>query len=378
EKAASLIEDFLRGPPVVRDADLAHRRGVLVDARNPDAAIRIFEQNTQTYPRDHRNFMRAGLYFARNNRNPARALTMFERTVALNDTIARAWYELGMQYGRARRDRDMTNAFQRFIALESRNPDPIMRVGEYLLVGRNMPGDALMFLEMANSLRPNHPATMVLLARCYTSVGRTEEGIRILESVVRNSRGTPVPIEVRIALAEGYLAVGKNMEAATAWKLVTDEKREVPHLVSYATALLGINRNQEALGIANEILVRDAQNIDALMILGRARAAMRNFEDAMDAYRRIGLINPNHVPALYERANVFLHQQNFDQARTLYARTLELDPKFALGELGLARVARGQRNQAEYQNRLQRAHALDPNHREIQEEVRRANQARSQ
>jgi tetratricopeptide (TPR) repeat protein len=371
-RAAATIEELLRGPPVVRDQNLAFRRGLLVEATDTAAAMRIFEENTTTYPRDHRNFLKVGIHLARRGgANSARAIQMLERSVAITDSISRAWYELGMLYGAAGRNRDMMRAFEKFITYESRNAVPILTVGEFLLNTRNMPNEAMMFLEMANALRPNDPRTMTLLANGYMRTGRIDDGIRLLERMVRGQRGTPVPIEVRIALADGYLTLGRHMDAANEWKVVTDQNRAPQHLIKYATALLGINRNAEANNIANEVLRAQPDNIEALMLSGRVKVAMRNYEDANEAFRKVLFANPNHAPALYERANIFLLQQNFDGAKAFFDRALKVDPKFAMAELGLARVARAQRNQQEFQTRLQRAAQLDPNNREIQEEMRR-------
>ena len=371
-RAASMIEELLKGPPAVKDQELAYRRGLLVEARDTAGAMRIFEDNTKDYPRDHRNFLKVGIHSARRGgANSAKAIQMLERSVGIVDSISRAWYELGMLYGAARRDRDMMRAFEKFITYESRNAVPILTVGEFLMTNRNMPNEAMMFLEMANAIRPNDPKTMSLLATGYMRTGRVDDGIKLLERMVRGQRGTPVPIEVRIALADGYLSLGRHMDAANEWKVVTDQQRTPPHLMKYATALIGINRNAEANNIANEILRTQPDNIEALMLSGRVKVAMRNYEDANEAFRKVLFANPNHAPALYERANIFLLQQNFDGAKAFFDRALKVDPKYALAELGLAKVARAQRNQTEYEARLKRAEQLDPNNREIQEERRR-------
>jgi len=372
-KAAEVIDEFLKLPNV-KDQDLAFRRGQLVEMAGDTAgAIRIFESNTAAYPRDHRNFLRAGTFFAGRGRNPAKAVTMLERTVALNDTISRAWFELGMIYGSQKKDKEMMNAFQRFIAIEARNPDPILRVGEYLLNVRKMPNDAMMFLEMANALRANDPKIMSALASGYIQTGRSADAMQLLERVVRGARGTPVDVEIRIALADVYLELGRWMDAVVEWKAVTDARREPAFLIKYATALLGVggNRNAEAMNIVNEVLRLQRENIDALMLRGRIQTSQRNFEDAIETFKNVGYINPNHAPALYERANVLFMQQKFPEAKSFYERALRIDNKYALAELGLARVAKAQRNEQEYNSRMNRARTLDPNNREVQEEMRR-------
>ena len=144
------------------------------------------------------------------------------------------------------------------------------------------------------------------------------------------------------------------------------------HLFKYAEALIVTNRFSEAVDVLREIIAREPSNIEALMLLGRAYAGMRNFEEALQIFTRVNMANTNYVPAIYERANVLLTQWNFGGARQLYERTLQIDPEFALGHLGLARLARVQRNLAEYQSRLQQAIAIDPNNREILAEMQRA------
>jgi len=375
-RAAAAIGEYLSGPPPIKDQDAAYKRAQLIegkDGKNVDAAIRIYEENTNNYPRDYRNYLKAGIYYSRKN-NPSRAQPMFEKCVAISDTISRAWYELGMMYGSQKRDKEMLSAFQKFISIESRNADAILKVGEYLLVTRNMPADAMMFLQMADAIKPNDPKIMPMLARGYMKTGNSAEGLKLLEKIKSNTRGGPVDIEVRIALGEGYLALGRNMEAAVEWKAVIDQKRETPYLIKYATALVAMgNRNAEAVGIANEILAKDPSNIEGLMLSGRIKVASRNFEDAMEIFKQVGYKDPNYAPAIYERGNIFLMQQNYDGAKAFFERALKLEPRYALAELGLAKLAKAQKNQAEYQRHLQNASKLDPGNKEIQDEMKRSN-----
>jgi len=373
-RAAAAIDEYLKGPPPIKDQDAAYKRAQLIegkDGKNADAAIRIYEENSVNYPRDYRNFLKAGIYYSRKG-NSAKAQQMFEKCVAIADTISRAWYELGMMYGSQNRDKEMLKAFQKFISIEATNADAIMKAGEYLLVKRNMPSDAMMFLEMANALKPNDPKIMPMLARGYMKTGRNDEGLKLLERIKSNTRGAPVDIEVRIALGEGYLSLGRNMEAAVEWKAVIDQKRDPAYLVKYATALVAMgNRNAEATSIANEILSKQPENLDGLMLSGKIKVASRNFEDAMETFKKVGYINPNYAPALYERGNIFLMQQNYEGAKAFFERAIKLEPRYAMPYLGLAKLARAQKNMSEHAKQIQAASKLDPGNREIQDEMKR-------
>ncbi len=367
-KAADVLGEYLR-PKNVKDQEAAYRRAQLIESSNAATAVKIYESNTSEYPRDYRNFLKLGIYYSRKGGDASKAVSMFTKCVSLADTISRAWFELGLAYGGMGKDKEMLNAFQRFISIETKNADAIARVGEYLLVYRKMPEDAMMFLEMANSLKENDSKIMSLLAQGYLKTGRPDEGVKLLEKVVRNSRGS-VDLEVRLALGEVYLELGRYMEAANELKMVTDAKREPENLIKFATALSGMGRNSEAMGIANEVLAKQPENIEAIMLSGRIKTALRNYEDAMETYKKVGYINPNYAPALYERANIFYLQQNWDWAKTFFERALKVDPKYALAELGLAKVCKAKRDNAGYQSHLDKARKLDPNSREIQEELK--------
>jgi len=173
KKASEIIEEYLQLPGV-KDQEAAYKRALLIEAESPEQAIRVFEENTTAYPHDYRNFLKAGIYYSRKGGNIAKAIMMFEKCVQIDETIARPWFDLGLFYGGQNRNKDMMRAFEKFISVETRNADAILRVGEYLLVTKNMPSEAITFLEKANALKPNDPKVMALLSNGYMKIGRTD------------------------------------------------------------------------------------------------------------------------------------------------------------------------------------------------------------
>lgn len=168
--------------------------------------------------------------------------------------------------------------------------------------------------------------------------------------------------------AREFSNAGRYTEAAAEWKALIDKKRKPSYLIEYATVLIALNRNAEATDIAKELLSKESSKIDGLMLSGRIKIATRNFDDAMEIFKQVGYNNPNYAPAIYERGNIFLMQQNYDGAKAFFERALKLDSKYALAELGLAKLAKAQKNQSEYQKHLQKAKELDPENKEIQAE----------
>lgn len=366
-KAADMIGDYLKLKGV-SDPEAAYKRALLIEDDNPKAAVNVFLSNSKSYPKDYRNFLKLGIHYARRTKELKKATIYLGKCVNVQDSVSRAWFELGLVYGGLKNDGKMLEAFQKFISIETENADAIARVGEYLLVHRKMPEDAMMFLEMANSLKGNDPKIMSLLGQGYIKTGSFDEGLKLLEKVVRRSRD--VDVNIRLILGEVYLETGRYMEAANELKMVTDVKKDPEIKLKFAAALSGMGRHSQAMGITNEVMAKQPDNIEAVMQAGRIKTAMKNYQDAMETYKKVGYINPDYAPALYERANIYLIQQRYDWAETFYKRALKVDSKYALAHLGLAKVAKAKKDKAGYKTHLEKAKSLDPNNVKIKKEFK--------
>ena len=87
--------------------------------------------------------------------------------------------------------------------------------------------------------------------------------------------------------------------------------------------------------------------------------------EATETYKMFSYINEDYAPALYERGNIYLKQNKVERAKSLFNKAIKSDPKFALGYLGLARVAKVQKQNALYAKHLKKAKALAPKNKEI-------------
>jgi len=106
------------------------------------------------------------------------------------------------------------------------------------------------------------------------------------------------------------------------------------------------------------------------MMIGKIRTGQKKYDDAIETYKEILYIDQNYAPALCERANIYLIQGKYQWAQTFYDRALKADPKNAMVHLGLARLSKKQKDYAGYSEHLEKARKLDPQNREIQEEIR--------
>jgi lipopolysaccharide biosynthesis regulator YciM len=62
-------------------------------------------------------------------------------------------------------------------------------------------------------------------------------------------------------------------------------------------------------------------------------------------------------------------QSKIQWARTFYERALKADPKYVMAEIGLAKVARVEKNKTDYTTHIENAKKLDPNNKALQDEM---------
>jgi Tfp pilus assembly protein PilF len=129
---------------------------------------------------------------------------------------------------------------------------------------------------------------------------------------------------------------------------------------------------KEAQDAVEDIKATDPENIEALMVLARSQRGQKKFDPAVETYKEISYINPNYAPALCERADVHLQQNKPQWAKTFYDRALRSDPNYAPAYLGLARLAKTQKNNALYLQNIDKASQLAPDNAEIRQEAKNA------
>jgi tetratricopeptide (TPR) repeat protein len=365
--AAEVLNAYVKLPGV-KDPDAAYQRAVVYETINAAQAVTMYEENTVSYPKDFRNFQKLGIYYARQPNAIVKATKALEKCVQLVDTIGLVWLELGTLYGKQARDQEMLDAYRKFIEVDPTNAEACGKIGEILL-SRKMTDDAMVFLEMANSLKENDPKIMTLLARGYIMTKRKSEAAKLLEKVVKLSKGE-IDDDLRRVLADVYMESGEFEKAANEYKAMLDKKKTNAVLSKYAEALIGMGKLTEAAKAVEEIKASEPENLDAHMALGKIKVAQKKYDEAIETYKEILYINQNYAPALCERANVYMIQGKYEWAKTFYTRTLKADPRNAIAHLGLARISKNDKDFAAYTDHLEKAKKLDPNNKEIQDELK--------
>jgi tetratricopeptide (TPR) repeat protein len=351
--------------PGVKDQEASFRKAQLTEPSNPTLAAKMYEDNAQLFPKDYRNFMYAGLFYAKRPATYDKAVSLLKKCAALADSIPSVWMELGQIYGKLGKNKEEVEAYRQFIQLDAGNPDASGRIGEILLAKNNV-NDAMVFLETANALRPNDPKFMMLLAQGYLQTDRPDEAISLLE---KSERLKPEDVSIKEQLFALYEKKGDTKNALNEMKQILEKKKDPKYLIKYAQALYANGVYAEAENAVKDIRATDPENLPALMLMGKIQGIQGKWDDALETYKEISYINPNYVPALYERAEIHLMQSKLQWAKTFYERALKADPKYFLAIIGLAKVARVEKNKGEYQKQIQTAQKMEPNNKALLEEM---------
>jgi tetratricopeptide (TPR) repeat protein len=347
------------------DPDASFKYASILEKSNPAGAMKVYEHNTKLYPDDYRNYLQLGLLLSLNKETLSNAALYLKKTSVLAATVPTVWLELGKVYGKMGNSDEELDAYRKYLQTDPQNFEANKRAG-IILVRKGQLSDALIFLEIANTMTPNDPDVMVALAKGYISTNRTSEAIDLLKKC---KVARPDSTGIRSQLVDLYMKTGQKDNAKSEIKALVALKRDNDYLLKFAQLCIETNDLKTAESTVEDILATEADNLDVLMLKGKIQALNKNFDAAIETYKEISYINPNHAPSMVERANVYLLQSKPQWAETFFQRALKADPKSALAELGLARVCKLRKDKENYQAHLDKAKALDPFNEEIQKEA---------
>ncbi|KMQ51065.1 TPR repeat protein [Chitinispirillum alkaliphilum] len=367
QKAKEILSEFINIPGV-KDPNAAYRLANLYEESNPEKASGLYLQNTQRYSDDYRNFLKMGIYYSHVEKNYSEAISMLQRGAGLNDTLSRIWYELGFAHGQLGEDTEMLEAFGRFLHLDNRNVQPLRTVGRYLM-DRNYTSHALPFLQIAHSADQNDLEVLSLLAQGYKAENRPDEAVEYLGMAARLADDSSDE-NIRITIAKGYYELGMYREAANKFREILRTRDDLELRRAYVFSLYSLGWLREALTEVERIRDVEPFDLETIMIHGEILVAGEEFDEAAEVFQDAIDVDPEYAPALCRKADVYFFQNRIPWARTFYQRALRADQQYVYAELGLARLARLQKNEEKYREHIQRARNLDPENEQVLSELR--------
>jgi len=364
-QAASVYTEY-SNLPGVKDREISYKAAFLQEKTNPSAAMKIYEANMKTFPDDARNGLRLGLLYSQNKDTREKAVPLLQKSAAAADKEPKLWLDIATVYGSMNREADELVAYQKYVRTDPQNVAANKRIG-VLLMRKGDIGNAMISLEIANTMSPNDPDVMSLLAKGYLSKKRNKEA---LDMLVKAKAAKPNDPDIRYQLYEIYTAEKKPQDALKEMQELVKISNDARYLQLYGDALVALN-SKEAEGVVDELLAKDPGNPSAMMLRARLLRSRKEYDEAIEVYREIAEIQPDYAAAHYERAETYMQASKPTWAETFYNRALRADPKFALAELGLAKLYKSRKQMDLYKEHLETARKLAPDNDLIIEEIKK-------
>lgn len=224
-------------------------------------------------------------------------------------------------------------AFKKALALNPKNAIAAQGLGA-LLADLKRPGEAITFFPAALDDAQVGPEAAVGLATSLRVLSRLEDSKQVLQSALKKF---PDDYRLRAAMAEALVEQGAHQEAVDLLQQFIDQgttRREIRY--TYATALRGLNRNEEAashfeyalesakrVNEANLLIpqaVEDSSNVELRYRIGEANLRWGNIEDGQLWLQSALEIDPNHGPTHQALADFFRQQSIFSPKFILLAQ----------------------------------------------------------
>lgn len=354
--------------PGVRDGDASYKQASLVEKTDPSAALRIYEANTQKFPGDHRNFYRLYRLYSQEPKYLAKAVPMLKKAASLSDTVKINWFEVAKIHQKANQVDDELGALKKCLDADPQNVEANRRSGE-LLLQKGAIQDGLVYLEVAGTLSPSDWKIMLLLADGYEKTKRNNEAMELLSKARKLRKDDP---EIAGRLVRVLAKTGQSKRALEEMRELVKTQRQPKMLLLYADLLLKEGKATEAENAVNDLRTMDPENVEAMMILGKAQAVQKRYDDALNTLKEVSLIDPQNALALFETGEVHLATGSILRAELFYKRSLERNSRFALGELGMAKIEKVRKNRSKYLSHLEAAKRLDPANELILNEIEKS------
>ena len=364
-KAAEAYEAYTALSGVV-DPDASYLCAFLREKTDPRQAEALYISNTRDFPKDGRSFLRLGMLYAENPATISKAAEPLNQASLLSPKDVPVLMKLAQVWNAMKNEDRELETYKKLLVQDPQNLDANRRLGA-ILMKKKQYSKAIENLEVVQVTNPQDAEIMLMLSEGYLKTGRRDKGIELLAKAQSIKKDNP---ELLTQLYTVYKEAGKASEAESTIRQLIALKKDNKYRVLYANDLMDLKRYDEAKTVADEIVKSDPMNIEGLMLAGKIQEQQNKFDDALETFKMVLYVNDHYAPADYERGEIYRKQSQYDRAKTFYQKALQIDHKYALAELGLARVAKSMKKTADYTSHLNKAKALEPDNKEILAELK--------
>ncbi|MEQ8735464.1 MAG: tetratricopeptide repeat protein [Rhodospirillaceae bacterium] len=217
--------------------------------------------------------------------------------------------------------------FENALLIQPESVDALYKIGSVYYL-QDQEEEAVRVLTKANTSKPNTPEILNTLGAALARMGRVEEAVDAFQQVFQmNPSHAAAALNCgRLLLDHGFYLQAEGWLTKAA-DLRPNDSKILQHL---AHARLALGQPRLAITAADLAVAANSENSVARLLLGQAYLSIRKLEAAHTELSRVLVEMPNHPEALYYLAETEEKLGRTEQARSLYARVVELDvdPEF--------------------------------------------------
>jgi tetratricopeptide (TPR) repeat protein len=345
------------------DQKIAYRVGSLQERKNPEDAKQTYMGNTVKYPSDYRNFIQLGML---NEKDQEKALTYYRKATTLNDTLLWVWLKIGALCDSIEDEDGKIVAYKKAVALSPQDFEANKYLG-MTLFNKGKADEGLLYLELARSKDATDPEILFTLGKSYALKGNNIEAILSFKTAKKLQ---PNNVQIRFTLVNQLVNQKQNEEALKEVQELLKMKDKKEYFDLYISVLFKMKKYstiEEAVAVRRK---QTPESIDLLMTLAKAQTEAQKFDEAIESYKLISFIK-EYAPAYYNRAEIYMKTQSVTEAKMFYEKALKVDSKYALAEVGLARLYKLSGQKELFFEHLKKAQQIDPKNPEVLIEMNR-------
>lgn len=276
---------------------------------------------------------RAIIYLARQNANMA--LRDVNMAIQLDPGNPRYMLTLSDIYMSMGLLENCMESLNRVLVLDPENSESFLKLAELNLILRKYK-EAIENINQAIALDKRNPLAYFIKAYTFAESGDTNNAIKsYLEAVNRDQNYYDAYIQLGLiysvannALAIDYFNNALNINA-----------NSIEALYALAMFYQQTEDADNAIATYNKLLLIDPENVYGHYNLGYVHLVLLgDFEQAITYFTKAAELNPQYFEAIYNQAYCYELSGNYEKARELYNKVLEIEVNYDKAIAGLNRI----------------------------------------
>ena len=265
------------------------------------------------------------------------AIEEIEEAIKLDPQNTLGYAGLGAMQQAANRQVEAEAAFKKAVEVNPQSVPAQLGLANFYWAARKK-DETAQALAAAHQLDPDNPLTNRMLALFQIAIGQPTKAEPYLVKLAQDTKNT----SAQIALADYYIASNRSKDAVPVLERMAAVK-ETRSGADLRLARLDFRegRRPEAHQRLSELLKREPNNAQALVLQGEFLAAEGKYDDAINRLQSAVAANSNSTEAQFALGRAYAAKNDREQAIKAFTETLRLNPRAVVSAAGAVKARTG-------------------------------------